>query len=70
MKNVVFLIDLWSTEKSYTVPFIEIQLCSSPVKIFDTLFKQKIYHFALSFVLNLQTSVLFTYKVILVIIVM
>ena len=38
-----FLNEPWLTEKSYTVPFKEISLCSS-------------------FVLNLQISVLFTYK--------
>ena len=57
-----FLIELWSTEKSYTVPFKEISLCSSFVKLFDTLPKQKSYKLMLSFALNLQISVLFTYK--------
>ena len=32
-----FLIELWSTEKSCTVPFNEISLCSSFVKYCDTL---------------------------------
>ena len=38
-----FLIELWSTEKSYTVPSKRISLCSSFVKSFDTLPKQKLY---------------------------
>ena len=38
-----FLIELWSTEKSYTTPFKEISLCSSFVKSLDPLPKQKIY---------------------------
>ena len=37
-----FLIELWSTEKSYTVRFNEISLCSSFVKSFDALPKQKL----------------------------
>ena len=57
-----FLIELWSTEKSYTVPFNESSLCSSFVKSFDTLPKQKLYQLMLSFALDLQISVLFTYK--------
>ena len=57
-----FLVELWSTEKLYTVPFKEISLCSSFVKSFDTLPKQKLYHLMLSFALNLQINVLFTYK--------
>ena len=57
-----FLIELRSTEKLYTVPFNEISLCSSFVKFCDTLPKQKLYPFMLSFALNLQTSVLFTYR--------
>ena len=48
-----FLIELWSTEKSYTVPFKEISLCSSFVKSFDTLSEQKLYQLMLSFTLNL-----------------
>ena len=37
-----FLIELWSTEKSYTVRFNEISLSSSFVKSFDALPKQKL----------------------------
>ena len=48
-----FLIELWSTEKSYTEPFKEISLCSSFVKIFDMLPKQKLNQLMLSFALNL-----------------
>ena len=57
-----FLIELWSTENPYTVPFDEISLCSSFVKSCDTLSKQKLYQLMLSFALNLQISVLFTYR--------
>ena len=57
-----FLVELWSTKKSYTVPFKEISLCSFFVKSFDMLPKQKSYQLMLSFALNLQISVLFTYK--------
>ena len=39
-----FLIELWSTEKSYKVPFNETLLCSSFVKSCDMLPKQKLYH--------------------------
>ena len=35
-----FLIKLWSNEKSYTIPFKEISLCSSFVKSFDMLPKK------------------------------
>ena len=38
-----FLIELWSTEKSYRVPFTEILLYSSFLKSFDLLPKQKLY---------------------------
>ena len=48
-----FLIELWSTEKSYTVPFKEISLCSLFVKSFDRIPKQKLYQLMLSFALNL-----------------
>ena len=44
-----FLIELWSTQKSYTVPFKEVLICSSFVKSFDTLPKQKLYQLMLSF---------------------
>ena len=44
-----FLIELWSTQKSYTVPFKEVSSCSSFVKSFDTLPKQKLYQLMLSF---------------------
>ena len=56
-----FLIELWSTEKLYAVQFNEISLFSSFVKSCDTLPKQKLYQL-ISFALNLQISVLFTYK--------
>ena len=48
-----FSTELWSTEKSYTVPFKETSLCSSFVKSFDTLPKQKLYQLMLSFALKL-----------------
>ena len=38
-----FLTELWSTEKSCTVPFNEISLCSSFVKSSDMVPKQKSY---------------------------
>ena len=38
-----FLTELWSTEKSYAIPFKEIPLCSSFVKTFHTLPKEKFY---------------------------
>ena len=57
-----FLINIWSTEKSYTVPFNEISLCSSFVKSCETLPKQKLFQLMFSFPLNLEISVLFTYK--------
>ena len=44
-----FLIELWSTEKSSTLPFKEFSLCSS----FDMLPKQKLYQLMLLFALNL-----------------
>ena len=57
-----FLIEEWSTETSYAVPFKEVSLCSSFAKSFDMFRKQKLYQLMLSFALNLQISVLFTYK--------
>ena len=48
-----FLIEVWLTEKSYTVPFNEISLCSSFVKSCETLPKQKLFQLMLSFPLNL-----------------
>ena len=57
-----FSIELTSTEISFTVPFKSISPCSSFVKSLDTLPKQKLYPLMLSFALNLQISVLFTYK--------
>ena len=48
-----FLIELWPTEKSYTVPFKEISLCSSFVKPIAMLPKQKLYQLILSLVFNL-----------------
>ena len=47
-----FLIELWSTEKSFSVPVKEISLCSSFLKPFDMLPKQKLYQHMLSFALN------------------
>ena len=44
-----FLTELWSTEKSYTVPFKGILLCSFFVKPFDMLPKQKLYQLILKF---------------------
>ena len=38
---------LWSTEKSYKVPFKEISICSSFLKSFDLLAKQKLYQIML-----------------------
>ena len=38
-----FLNELWSNKESYTVPFKQISFCSSFVKSFDTLPKQKLY---------------------------
>ena len=48
-----FLIEPWSTEKSYTVPFNEVSLCSSFVKSRDLLSRQKLHQLMLSFALNL-----------------
>ena len=48
-----FVVELWSTEKSYTVPFTEIPRCSSFVKSFDTFPKQKLCQPMLSFALNM-----------------
>ena len=48
-----FLIELWSTEKSYTVPVNEISLFSTFVKSCDMLPKQELYQLMLSFALNL-----------------
>ena len=62
MENGFLLIELWSTEKSYTLAFKRISLCSSSVKSFHMLSKQELYQLMLSFVLNLQISVSFTYK--------
>ena len=53
-----FLIELGSTEKSYTVPFREIALCSCFVKSSDTFPKQILYQLMLSFALNLKILVL------------
>ena len=47
-----FLIELWSND---TVPFKEISLCSSFVKSFDMLSKQKLYQLMLYFALNFVT---------------
>ena len=47
-----FLIELCSTEKSCTVPFKEISLCSSFAKSCDTLRTQKLYQLILSLALS------------------
>ena len=47
-----FSIELWSTEKLYTVLFKEISLTSSFVKFCDTFPKQKLHQLMLSFALN------------------
>ena len=43
IKYMFFLIELLSTKKSYAVPFKESSPCSSFVKPFDTLLKQKLH---------------------------
>ena len=48
-----FSIELWSSERLYTVPFKEISLYLSFVKSFDTLSKQKLCQLMLSFAINL-----------------
>ena len=48
-----FLIEIWSTETSYTVTFKDISCCSFFVKSFYMLPKQKLYQLMLSFALNL-----------------
>ena len=48
-----FLIELWSTEKSYAVPFNKTSLSSSFVKSFDVHPKQRLYQRVLPFALNL-----------------
>ena len=55
-----FLIELWLTEKSYTVVFKEISLCSSFVKSFDMRPKQKLFQLMLSFTLKF-TDLCFIY---------
>ena len=57
-----FVIGLWSNQKSNTVPFMEISLCLSFVKSLDRLLQQNLYHRLLFYVLNLEISVLSTYK--------
>ena len=64
------LIEVWSAEKSYTIAFKEISICSSFVKSFDKLRKQKLYELILSVTLNLQISVLFYIQVTLITIAM
>ena len=54
--------ELWSTEKLYTVPFNEISLSSFFVKSCNKIPKDIIYQLMLSFAINLHISVLFTYK--------
>ena len=56
-----FLIELWSTEKSYTALFKESTFCSLFMKSFDTFSKQKLYQLVLLFLLNFQISVLCMY---------
>ena len=48
-----FLIELWSAEKSCTVPFKEISFCSSFVKFFDMLPKEYLYQLILLLASNL-----------------
>ena len=38
-----FLFELWSTEPSCRVPFVEVSLCSPFVKFFDLLPEQTFY---------------------------
>ena len=47
-----FLVELWSTEKSYIIRFKEISLCSSFVETFDMLSKQILYQLMILFTLN------------------
>ena len=47
-----FLVELWSTEKSYIIPFKEICLCSSFVETFDMLSKQILYQLMILFTLT------------------
>ena len=46
------LIEIWSTEKSYTVPFNKISLCSSFVKSCDIPPKQNLFELILSYALK------------------
>ena len=62
LRILSFLIEIWSTEKSYSVPFNKISFCLSFVKSCDMLPKQNFYRFIFFFGLNLQISVLFTYN--------
>ena len=65
IKNAFFLNELRPTEKSYTVPFNEILLCSSFVKSCDTLPKQKLYKLVSSlfyFVFGLLKLILFFFS--------
>ena len=48
-----FLNELWSTEKSYTEQFKEISLCSSFIKSFNMIPKQKLHQVMLFCPLNL-----------------
>ena len=52
-----FLIQLWSIEKSYIVPFKKKSFGSSFVKSFGSIPKEKLYLLKLSLALNLQISV-------------
>ena len=47
-----FLIELWSTEQSDTVPIKDISLCSRFLKPFNILPKQKLYQIMLLFSLT------------------
>ena len=63
-----FLIEPWSSEKSYTVPFKRILLCSSFVKSFDTLHKTNYTNLSYSF--NIFESLRLVLTTIVVILVM
>ena len=62
LRKSSFSIELWSTEKLFTVPFKEVSLCSFFVKSFDMIPKSKLYQLMKSFALNLQIFVLFRCK--------
>ena len=65
-----FLIELWSTKKSYEVQFKETSLCSTFVKSFNTFPKQKLYQLKLSFALKFANLFFIYIKVTFITIVM